>query len=58
MEPVVAAPEEPYSIREEDLPQIMDEYDRLAKEFVKRQKEGRGFISLSNRAESSLARLM
>ena len=37
MEPVVAAPEEPYSIREEDLPQIMDEYDRLAKEFVKRQ---------------------
>ena len=34
MEPVVAAPEEPYSIREEDLPQIMDEYDRLAKEFV------------------------
>ena len=43
MEPVVAAPEEPYSIREEDLTQIMDEYDRLAKEFVKRQKEGRGF---------------
>ena len=43
MEPVVASPEEPYSIREEDLPQIMDEYDRLAKEFVKRQKEGRGF---------------
>ena len=43
MEPVVAAPEEPYSICEEDLPQIMDEYDRLAKEFVKRQKEGRGF---------------
>ena len=43
MDPVVAAPEEPYSIREEDLPQIMDEYDRLAKEFVKRQKEGRGF---------------
>ena len=43
MEPVVAAPEEPYSIREEDLPQIMDEYDRLAKEFGKRQKEGRGF---------------
>ena len=43
MEPVVASPEEPYSIREEDLPQIMDEYDRLAKEFVKCQKEGRGF---------------
>ena len=43
VEPVVAPPEAPYSIREEDLPQIMEEYDRLAKEFVKREKEGRGF---------------
>ena len=43
VEPVVAPPEAPYSIREEDLPQIVEEYDRLAKEFVKREKEGRGF---------------
>ena len=43
IEPVVADPKEPYSIREEDLPQIMEEYDRLAKEFIKRKKEGRGF---------------
>ena len=43
IEPVVADPKEPYSIREEDLPQIMEEYDRLAKEFIKREKEGRGF---------------
>ncbi len=43
MEPVVAAPEEPYSIREEDLPQIMEEYDKLAVEYIKRKKEGRGF---------------
>ncbi len=43
IEPVVAPPEAPYSIREEDLPQILDEYDKLAKEFVKREKEGRGF---------------
>ena len=43
IEPVVAAPEEPYSIREEDLPKIMEEYDKLAKEYVKRHKEGRGF---------------
>ena len=43
VEPVVAPPEAPYSIREEDLPQIMEEYDQLAKEFVKREKEGRGF---------------
>ena len=41
MEPVVAAPEEPYSIREEDLPQILEEYDRLAVEYLKRRKEGK-----------------
>ena len=43
VEPVVASPEEPYAIREEDLPQIMEEYDRLAEEYIKRHKEGRGF---------------
>ena len=43
VEPVVAAPEEPYAIREEDLPKLMEEYDLLAKEMVKRQKEGKGF---------------
>lgn len=43
MEPVVASPDEPYAIREEDLPQILEEYDRLAVEFIKRKKEGRGF---------------
>ena len=43
IEPVVASPEDPYAIREEDLPQIMAEYDRLAVEYIKRQKEGRGF---------------
>ena len=43
MEPVVAAPDEPYSIREEDLPQILEEYDRLAVEYLKRRKEGKGF---------------
>lgn len=43
IEPVVAAPEEEYAIREEDLPQIMEEYDRLAEEYIKRKKEGRGF---------------
>ena len=43
MEPVVAGPDEPYSIREEDLPVIMREYDLLAAEYVKRRKEGRGF---------------
>lgn len=43
MEPVVAEPSEDYAIREEDLPQILAEYDRLAAEYVKRHKEGRGF---------------
>ena len=43
IEPVVAASEEEYAIREEDLPQIMEEYDRLAEEYLKRKKEGRGF---------------
>lgn len=43
MEPVVAGPEEPYAIREEDIPQICEGYDELAKEMLKRKKEGRGF---------------
>ncbi|MCI8577614.1 MAG: thioether cross-link-forming SCIFF peptide maturase [Lachnospiraceae bacterium] len=43
MEPVVADPREPYAIREEDLPRILTEYDRLALEYIKRKKEGRGF---------------
>lgn len=43
IEPVVAKPEEEYAIREEDLPQIMEEYDHLAEEYIRRKKEGRGF---------------
>ena len=43
VEPVVAPPEADYSIREEDLPIIMEQYDKLAAEYVKRIKEGRGF---------------
>lgn len=43
IEPVVAKPEEEYAIREEDLPQIMDEYDSLAAQYIKRSKEGKGF---------------
>ena len=43
IEPVVAPPEADYAIREEDLPQILDQYDKLAKEKIKRKKEGRGF---------------
>lgn len=43
VEPVVGLPEESYAIREEDLPQIMSEYDKLAVEYINRKKEGRGF---------------
>ena len=30
-------------LREEDLPVILEQYDLLAKEYIKRKKEGRGF---------------
>lgn len=43
IEPVVGPEEDPYSIREEDLPKIMEEYDKLALEYIKRKKEGNGF---------------
>ena len=43
IEPVVAPPEGDYAIREEDLPKILDQYDKLAVEYIKRKKEGRGF---------------
>ncbi len=43
IEPVVGSDDEPYAIREEDLPKIMEEYDKLAVEYIKREKKGRGF---------------
>ncbi len=41
IEPVVAPPESPYSIREEDIPQICEEYDKLAKDLIERKKAGK-----------------
>ena len=43
VEPVVAADTEEYAIRREDIPKILEEYDILAKEMIKREKEGKGF---------------
>lgn len=43
VEPVVAPAEADYSLREEDLPRIYQEYDKLAREMIVREKEGRGF---------------
>lgn len=43
VEPVVAPETEDYAIREEDLPQLLAQYDELAEEMIKRRKEGNGF---------------
>ncbi len=43
MEPVVAAPKDPYALREEDLPILLEQYDILGKEMDQRRKEGRPF---------------
>lgn len=43
VEPVVAPDTEDYALKPEDLPKIFEEYDKLAKEIIKRRKEGRGF---------------
>ena len=43
VEPVVAELSEPYAITEEDLPQLFEEYDKLAAEMVRRHKEGDDF---------------
>ncbi|MBQ4529178.1 MAG: thioether cross-link-forming SCIFF peptide maturase [Lachnospiraceae bacterium] len=43
VEPVVAADTEEYALREEDIPVICEQYDKLAKEMVRRGKEGKCF---------------
>ena len=43
IEPVVGEESDPYAIREEDIPKICEEYDKLAKIMIEREKEGKGF---------------
>lgn len=43
VEPVVSLPEEPYAITEEDIPFVCEQYDKLAKEMIKRKEEGKDF---------------
>lgn len=43
VEPVISDPSLPYSLREEDLPTIFEEYDRLARIVLQRKLEGKGF---------------
>lgn len=41
VEPVVAEPADDYALREEDIPRLLEEYDKLAVELLNRKKEGR-----------------
>ena len=43
VEPVVALPEEEYCLTNEDLPILFEQYDKLAKLMLEREKEGKGF---------------
>lgn len=43
MEPVVCSPEEPYALKEEDLPEIFCQYEKLAVEMLKRRRDGKPF---------------
>ena len=43
MEPVVCAPDDPEALREEDLPVLYEQYELLAREMLKRRREGRPF---------------
>ena len=43
MEPVVCPPGDPYALTAEDLEKVKEQYEILAKEMLKRKKEGRPF---------------
>lgn len=43
VEPVVANKDSGIDLREEDLETLFDQYEKLAYEYVKREKEGKGF---------------
>ena len=43
VEPVVAPEDEQYALREEDLPELFDQYDRLAAEMIERAGSDREF---------------
>ncbi|MCD7755436.1 MAG: thioether cross-link-forming SCIFF peptide maturase [Firmicutes bacterium] len=43
MEPVVCAPDSPSALTKDDLPILMEQYEILAREMLKRHREGRPF---------------
>lgn len=42
IEPVVAPPEAPYALTQDDVPKLLSEYERLANEMLERKREGKG----------------
>lgn len=43
MEPVVCAPNDPYALTDEDIEIVCRQYEILAEEMIKREKQGKGF---------------
>ncbi|WP_044973414.1 thioether cross-link-forming SCIFF peptide maturase [Ruminococcus sp. HUN007] len=43
MEPVVCAPDDPSALTEEDIVKVFEQYEILAKEMIKRYRNGNGF---------------
>lgn len=43
VEPVVAQPTDDYALRDEDIPVLLEEYDKLAKYYLEKRKAGEGF---------------
>lgn len=43
MEPVVCPPGDPYALTEEDMPKLLRQYEILAREMIKRKRDGTGF---------------
>lgn len=43
IEPVVCSPDEPYALKESDLPVLKEQYEILANEMLRRYRKGNGF---------------
>jgi len=43
MEPVVSKADDPCALTDEDLPKLYEQYELLAREMIKRKREGKGF---------------
>lgn len=43
VEPVVAQPTDDYALQDEDIPKLLEEYDKLAKYYIEKRKAGKPF---------------